>query len=195
MKLQSLSIFLGLTTLTLTMSINPGLSQDNASAQPNQVTYFCQEIFDQASGEKVPATIAWVPERKGHVRFIEWKSEYFVKGGWTPQKRCQEVSKKFQKFQELGRLGNLTTGKNNGYSVVCAVASYEETCNGNNQLFTLKNSSNPGLVLAKLMDILEGTAGEDQPKIQGIITESSGNRKYLNVGKYLQNAPLVNIRK
>ncbi|MEY2912611.1 MAG: hypothetical protein RLZZ184_1920, partial [Cyanobacteriota bacterium] len=28
MKLQSLSTFLGLTTLTLTMSINPGFSQD-----------------------------------------------------------------------------------------------------------------------------------------------------------------------
>ncbi|MBE9250037.1 hypothetical protein IQ226_12900 [Dolichospermum sp. LEGE 00240] len=189
MKLQSLSTFLGLTTLTLTMSINPGLSQDNASEnQPNQVTFFCQEIFDQASGEKVPATIAWVPERQGHVRFIGWKSEYFAKGSWTPQKRCQEVSKKFHNFYEAGRLNRLTTGKNKGYSVVCAVASNEQTCNGNNQLFTLKNNSNPGLVLEQLVNIAQGKSSEP-------LWQNSGNRKYLNVGKYLQNAPLVNIKK
>jgi hypothetical protein len=189
MKLQSLSTCLGLTTLALTMSINPGFSQDNVSEnQPNKFTFFCQEIFDQASGEKVPATIAWNPERQGHVQFIAWKSEYFAKGGWTPQKRCQEVSKKFQEFQELGRLDNLTTGKNNGYSVVCAVANYEKTCNGNNQLFTLKNYTDPGLVLERLMNLTEGKSSEP-------LWQSSGNRTYLNVRKYLQNAPLVNIKK
>ena len=189
MKLQSLSTFLALTTLTLTMSINPGFSQDNTSEnQPNQVTFLCQEIFDPASGKKVPATIAWVPERQGHVRFIGWKSEYFAKGGWTPQKRCQEVSKKFQEFQESGRLENLTTGKNNGYSVVCAVANNEQSCNGNNQLFTLKNNSDPGLVLEQLVNIAQGKSSEP-------LWQSSGNSKYLNVRKYLQNAPLVNIKK
>jgi hypothetical protein len=188
MKLQSLSTFLGLTTLTLTMSINPGLSQDNASAQPNQVTFFCQEIFDPASGEKVAATIAWNPEGQGHLGFIGWKSEYFVKGGWTPQKRCQEVSKKFQNFYEAGRLNRLTTGENKGYSVVCAVASDEQSCNGDNQLFTLKNNSNPELVLEQLVNIAQGKSSEP-------LWQSSGNRKYLNVRKYLQNAPLVNIEK
>ncbi|MBD2142795.1 hypothetical protein H6F39_15840 [Anabaena sp. FACHB-1250] len=189
MKLQSLSTFLGLTTLTLTMSINPGFSQDNTSEnQPNQVTFLCQEIFDPASGEKVPATIAWVPERQGHVRFIGWKSEYFAKGGWAPQKRCQEVSKKFQNFYEAGRLNRLTTGKNNGYSVVCAVANNEQSCNGNNQLFTLKNNSDPGLVLEQLVNIAQGKSSEP-------LWQSSGNSKYLNVRKYLQNAPLVNIKK
>jgi hypothetical protein len=68
------------------------------------------------------------------------------------------------------------------------VASNEQTCNGNNQLFTLKNHTDPGLVLKRLMNIAQGTSSEP-------LWQSSGNRKYVNVGKYLQNAPLVNIKK
>jgi hypothetical protein len=68
------------------------------------------------------------------------------------------------------------------------VASDEQTCNGNNQLFTLKNNSNPGLVLEQLVNIAQGKSSE-------LLWQSSGNSKYLNVGKYLQNAPLVNIKK
>ncbi|MFN7853084.1 MAG: hypothetical protein ACK5OU_14275, partial [Dolichospermum sp.] len=78
MKLQSFCTALGLTALTLSVSTFPGFSQDNSSAnQPNQVTFFCQEVFDSASGEKIPATVAWIPERQAHVRFIGWKSEAF----------------------------------------------------------------------------------------------------------------------
>jgi hypothetical protein len=55
-------------------------------------------------------------------------------------------------------------------------------------LFTLKNNSNPGLVLEQLVNIAQGKSSEP-------IWQSSGNSKYLNVSKYLQNAPLVNIKK
>ncbi|MFO5439879.1 MAG: COP23 domain-containing protein, partial [Dolichospermum sp.] len=108
--------------------------------------------------------------------------------GWTPQKSCPEVSKKFHNVYEAGLLKRLTTGEYNGYPGVCAVAIDEESCNSNNQLFTLKNNSDPGLVLEQLVNIAQGKSSEP-------LWQSSGNSKYLNVRKYLQNAPLVNIKK
>jgi hypothetical protein len=64
MQRQLSSIALALTTLTsfatLAVSISPALSQPVATnSQPNKVTFLCREIFDKASGEKIPATVAW----------------------------------------------------------------------------------------------------------------------------------------
>jgi len=187
MKLQSFCTALGLTALTLSVSTFPGFSEDNSSAnQPNQVTFFCQEVFDSASGEKIPATVAWIPERQAHVRFIGWKSEAFPQ--WSPKKRCQVVSEKFQKYHEAGLLNYLTTGKNKGFPVICVAKTNQETCNGSNQLFTLKNGSDPELVLKQLVNIAVGTSSKE-------ILQSTGGKTYVNVGNYLQNAPVVNVEK
>ena len=184
MKLQSFSTALGLTAVTLILGTSPSFSQGNASAkQPDKVTFLCMSIYDNASGERIPATVAWVPERKVHVRFIAWKSEYFPQ--WLPQKRCQVVSEKFQKFYEAGRLDYLTTGIIGGYPVVCAAKSNGD-CNANNQLFTLKLGSDPQTILKRLVNIVDGTSGEP-------IFQSSGGKTYVNVGNFLKNAPVVNV--
>ncbi|NJR73695.1 MAG: hypothetical protein HC773_08450 [Scytonema sp. CRU_2_7] len=185
MQQQSFFIGLGLTALTslasITVSLSPSFSQSTASeSQPNKVTFFCRQIMDEASGEKIPATVAWVPERKGHVRFIGWKSEYFNKGGWTPAKRCQKVTQKFQDFYEHGRLNYLSNGKVNGYLVICSLVNQGETCNGNNQLFTLKSGSNPEQALQRLTDIAEGKSSE-------VLLQKSGEQMYISVQDFLKN--------
>ena len=187
MNLQSFCTALGLTALTLSVITFPGFSQDNSSASPsNKARFFCNRMFDKASGEQIPMTVAWVPERQAHVLFIGWKSEAFPK--WSPEKRCKVVSDKFQKFQEAGLLNYLTTGRIKGFPVICVAKDNQETCNGNNQLFTLKNASDSKLVLKQLSGIFEGTVGE--PNYQ-----SSGGQTYFNVRNYLQNAPVVNVEK
>jgi hypothetical protein len=184
MKLQSFSTALGLTAFTLILGASPSFSQGNASAkQPDKVTFLCKSIYDNASGERIPATVAWVPERKVHVRFIAWKSEYFPQ--FSPQKRCQLVSEKFQKFFESGSLNYLTTGIIRGLPVVCA-AKINGDCYPNNQLFTLKFGSDPQTILKRLVNIADGTSGEP-------IFQSSGGKTYVNVGNFLKNAPVVNV--
>lgn len=190
MQNKSFFITLGLTALTslasLSVNLSPSLSQSTASeSQPNKVTFFCREKFDTASGEKIPATVAWVPERKGHVYVIGWKSEYFNKGGWTPQERCQQVTKKFQEAYEQGRLNYLSSGKNQGYPIICGLANQGESCNGNNQLFTVKSGSNPEQVLQRLSDSFEGNASEP-------ILQSSGEQIYIDVQKIFSKSPLIN---
>ncbi|MBD2302451.1 COP23 domain-containing protein [Nostoc sp. FACHB-190] len=188
MKKQELFIGLGLTVVTslssLVMSISPSFSQSNsATSQPDKVTFFCQPMFDAASGERITATVAWVPERKGNVHFIAWQSG-FNRSGWTPEQRCQEVTKNFQKLYDQGRLNYLSHGKRNGNSVICAFASSRETCNATNQLFTVKNVSDPRQVIQKMMNISEG-------KNNDAIFQSSGDKLYISVTKILNNSPLL----
>ena len=189
--MQNKSFFIiGLTALTslasLSINLSPSLSQSTSSeSQPNKLTFFCREKFDTASGEKIPVTVAWIPERKGHVYVIGWKSEYFNKGGWTPQERCQKVTKKFQEAYEQEHLNYLSSGKNLGYPIICGLANQGESCNGNNQLFTVKSGSNPEQVLQRLSDSLEGNASEP-------ILQSSGEQIYIDVQKLLKKAPLIN---
>lgn len=192
MQRQSLFICLGLTALTslasVTVSLSPSFSQSTASeSQPNKVTFFCREIMDEASGGKIPTTVAWVPERKAHVHFIGWKSEYFNKNGWTPAERCQKVTQKFQSSYEQGRLNFLSDGKVNGYLVICGLANQGETCNNNNQLFTLKSGSNAEQALQRLTDIAEGKSSDP-------LLQSSGGQMYISVQDLLKKSPIINTK-
>jgi hypothetical protein len=193
MQKQSLLIGLGLTVFTslssLVFSLSPSFSQTNSSpSQPKKVTFFCQPTFDRASKERIPTTVAWVPQRKGHVRFIIWKSEYFTQSGLTPEQRCQKVTQKFQEFYDQGRLNYLSLGKNNGYPIICGLTNQTEPCNGNNQLFTIKLTSNPQEVMARLMDIAEGKAADP-------LFQTSGGKVYIPLPKLFENSNIINAKK
>jgi hypothetical protein len=159
-----------------------------AASQPNKVTFLCQPMFDKASGERIPVTVAWVPERKGHVRFIGWKSEYFNQSGWTPDERCQKVTQKFQEFYTQGRLNYLSYGKINGYPVICGFANPGETCNPSNQLFTVISNSNPKTILQRLMDIAEGKSSD-------FVLQNSKDQMYISTKNFLNKSPVVNTSK
>lgn len=181
MNTRTLSLRLasaGLIATVLLGAIAPGFSQ---SGTPNRITFFCREVFDRASGTKIPATLAWVPGRGGNVRLIGWKSEYFSKRSPV---RCAEVTQKFQKAYDEGRFNYLTTGRAKGYPIVCAISRTDDPCDGNSQLFTVKPHDNPDLVLQQLMDILEG-------KTSDMLLQSSGDKTYVSMTEFFAKAPIA----
>ena len=175
MQLPALTSVLAFTALTVTLSVNPGLSQE---IPKQEVSFACRSISHK--GKKVHTTMAFVPDKKPepYVSIIAWKSDSFPGSEWTPKKRCDEVSKKFQKFHEQGRLDYLTIGKLNGLGVICAAKPGE--CNKNNILFSVRPGVNPTTVLAELKDIKEGRTSD-------ITWQNSGENTYLNLGEYLKN--------
>lgn len=186
------------TILTLSSSISPTFSQTKPENKPetttqvkensqsDKVTFLCKEIFDKADGTKnIPATVAWVPQRNGHIRLIAWKSEYF--SSWKPKKRCEAVTKNFQKYYDEGRLDYLSTGKRNGYPVICA-AKPGETCTKDNHLFTIKHGNNPQNVLKKLVDITTGKSGVEP------LYQNSGKQLHVEMQNVFEKAPLVEVK-
>jgi Circadian oscillating protein COP23 len=169
-------------TIPLLNPITPAHSQ--TIHKPTVVTFFCNEIYDSASGQKIPATFAWLPEKQGNVAIIGWKSQFFAQYGWTAQQRCENVTPKFQEAYDSGRLQYLTTGLLSGYPVVCAIVKEEEVCDSTNQLFTLKPNDEPFKVLQQLMELLTGKASD-------ILYQSSGGREYVPMPDFFKKAPIL----
>ena len=178
MQLPALTSVLTFTALTVTLSVNPGLSQE---IPKQEVSFACRSIPYKGNTKRVPTTMAFVPNKKPepYVPIIAWKSDSFpTSSEWTPQRRCEQVSKKFQQFHQQGQLDYLTTGKLNGLGVICAAKPGQ--CNKNNILFSVRPGVNPTTVLAELNEIRKGTSTD-------LNWQNSGENTYLNLGEYLRN--------
>ena len=147
-----------------------------------QVSFYCGEIPERETGSPIPATVAYVPQRKANVPIIAWTSEHLA--AWNPQRRCETVSPKFQTFYEDGRLNYLSNGESAGYPIICALLDKQEQCSEENQLFQVRPGSKPEDVVLGLKGILDG-------KSQKPIYQSSGKQIYISVSDFLENAPAV----
>ena len=147
----------------------------------DQISFYCGEITDKKTGESIPATVAYVPQREANVAIIGWKKHWV---GWNPQDRCKEVSPKFQTFYDNGRLNYISHGENAGYDIICALLDKDEQCNGDNQLFQVRPSNEPENVVSDLMGNLKGD--NFQP-----IYQNSKDRSYVEIEDILDNAPAL----
>lgn len=125
--------------------------------------------FSCGRSNGVPTTIARTDDGRS-VPMIRWTSNAFDGSGWTPERRCQEVSQRFEGFRQQGRLAYITTGRINGLPVICTAASDGGACEG--LLYTLKPGQDPTLALRRLFDV--------RFKARGPLNETSG-RLYVSV--------------
>ncbi len=168
MKLKSLTSILTISAFTLISTVTTN-QLVRAQGQTSRSTFFC------GSWEGVPTTMARTPT--GEVPVIRWASNYFSGGGYDNQTRCNIVSDKFQEFNQQGILQYMTTGRSNGYNIVCVAQSQGGSCAG--QLFTLKQGSDPNQTLQRLMQV--------RNRASGPLTENRG-RVYINMDQYLEEA-------
>lgn len=112
----------------------------------------------------------------GQVPVIRWTSTAFAAAGWSPERRCQEVSSRFNTFLQQGRLAYITTGRINSLPVICTAASNGGACDG--LLYTLKPGQNPTSTLRDLLEI--------RVKARGPLNET-------NERLYVSLSELINI--
>ena len=134
-----LSIF---SSLALVSSFNILPSE----AKPRNI-YNCLQYRNQ------PTTV--VDTTRGRIQLIIWKSNFFASSGWTPQKRCQAVTQRFQKFSDNGTLRYIATGTMNRQPVICVAEKKPSgfKCRTDGLLITLQTNDNPNQVLRDLFDI------------------------------------------
>lgn len=166
MKLRSLPHILIAASIALgAVSISPPTYGEGTS-------FFCGVC------DGVPITFARTA--KGYIPVIRWVSEHFSNSGYTPQKRCQEVSARFQTYYNSGTLNYITAGRMNGQPVVCVADSAGGRCTG--LLFTLKPGSDANSTVRQLFDIRTRGAGP---------LEEVYARIYINMNDYLNTQPAV----
>jgi Circadian oscillating protein COP23 len=114
-----------------------------------RLKFFC------GTSNGAPAT--FVQKGKNSIPIIRWASSDFAGAGWTPEKRCREVSQRFQNLHQTGQLKFLTTGSMNGQPVVCTSSKNNGPCQ--RLILTVRTGVDPVTTLNKLLNIRMGKGG------------------------------------
>lgn len=123
-----------------------------------------------------PATNAVTGDGR-QVPVIRWTSKTFNDAGWNQQRRCEEVSARFDTYLKQGRLAYITTGRINGLPVICTTDSRGGACDG--LLYTLKPGQDATATLKNLLDI--------RVKARGPLNETN-ERLYVSLNELLDTA-------
>lgn len=105
---------------------------------------------------------------------ISWVSHYFSGSGYDPQTRCEQVTERFNRFYQDGRLNFITTGFVNRQPVVCVSGYIGGPCT--DVLFTLKPGEDAAQAVQQLFDV---RVGQDGPLYE------SGSRVYFDLNDRL----------
>jgi hypothetical protein len=148
----------------------------------SEVKFICSDGFDRASGQRLPTTYAWT--ERGKIAIIRWSKKWGSGQNFTPQRRCEEVSPRFQEAFNNGTLNFITNGRMNDLPVICAANEDKGACQ--TQLITLRPEDKPLQILSQLKDILNG-------KSTGPIQHSSGTPQVyyqVDIETFLRTAPV-----
>ena len=120
--------------------LKPGISPD----QPvkSKIRYECKSEVNQLS------TVAHT--ERGVIELIVWESNYFG-SNWSPAKRCETVSQRFQQFSDQQLLQFVSTGSLNNYDVIC-ISEKSGNCLKQGLLLTLEQNDKPTRVLRDLFN-------------------------------------------
>jgi Circadian oscillating protein COP23 len=142
-------------TTVLPVGANP---QTIAQNEAPTIQLYCGKAADASSRTTLPATVAKISGSTEEPVLIIWKSEAF--GNFTPQKRCETVSPKFQAALQQGR-NYLIAGidKKSGVGIVCATKSPDQVCDRTNMLFTLKSYQAADTTIQEISDLFAGKSG------------------------------------
>ncbi|MEM7552864.1 MAG: COP23 domain-containing protein [Cyanobacteria bacterium P01_A01_bin.84] len=152
----------------------------NEPSQAQARTFYC----GQSKG--VPSTLVNTP--RGTVVVVKWVSRHFNRAGYNPQKRCEEVSSRFQRHYNQGNLNFITAGYLNNQPAVCA-GNGGAPCTSEKLLFTLKPGQNAANTIQQLFNIRTGAAG---PLYESTRASQSSSVSVVDMNKFLQEAPIVN---
>jgi hypothetical protein len=170
-----------LTPVTQTRSTGMAIEMEKSQTKnQQQVQFICAQSFDKATNRRLPTTFAWTA--RGKIAIVRWKTEQFP--DYPPQKRCQEVSPRFQEAYNSGTLDYITNGKMNNQPVICTTTAYGGTCR--TLLMTLRSQDNSLGVLNELRNILNG-------RTVGPVVHSSGMPQAyyeIDIQYFLENAPV-----
>ncbi|MEB3234111.1 MAG: COP23 domain-containing protein [Cyanobacteriota bacterium] len=150
----------------LVAGLAPLIAASLSVAPPSQA----QQKFSCNIHNGEHATFAFT--KKGNiVPIIIWKDQSFSDEGWSPQRRCQAVTKRFNLLYNANKLKYLTVGRMKGQSVICGSPTDDGGCAG--LLYTLKPGQNAAETLNKLIAVRTN-------KGNGPLTETTA-RPYINL--------------
>ncbi|AUT03338.1 hypothetical protein CLI64_24595 [Nostoc sp. CENA543] len=135
------SIILTLITVIVAATI----TTIDTPSYAQSTTFYC------GKSKGLPVTFARTQDGR-KLPVIRWTSNNYFPPPWTAQRRCVEVSQRFQRSYNNRTLKYISSGILNKQPVVCAGISKDTVCTSDNLLFTLKRGANPKAVVTRILD-------------------------------------------
>ena len=140
----------------------PNSSDRTSPTRRNTDTRFTCEVVN---GEY---TVMYYPESQPDEGY-PWAIPTQLGGGWTPEKRCDEITARFETYRQDGLL-ELTTGQENGYDTICVTTQLDPTdCR---IVLTVPPGQDPQLTRDLIFDNL--LVADDGGSTQGVYTFGEG---------------------
>ncbi|MEO1341436.1 MAG: COP23 domain-containing protein [Cyanobacteria bacterium J06635_13] len=136
---------------------------DPVPAPPSSTTRNADTRFtcELVNGEY---TVMYYPESQPNEGY-PWAIPSELGGGWTPQRRCDAITSRFETYREDGLL-ELTTGEENGYDTICVTTQLDPTdCR---IVLTVPPGQDPQLTRDLIFDNL--LVADDGGSTQGVYT-------------------------
>ncbi|ANV87509.1 COP23 domain-containing protein [Picosynechococcus sp. PCC 7117] len=101
-------------------------TDSNAGNTPGDVIYNSGDHRFVCQYDQGQYTVMYQPEsRPGEV--YPWAIPRTMGGGWNAERRCEEIARRLELYRGDG-LVELTTGRENGYDIVCVTTELNPTC-------------------------------------------------------------------
>lgn len=172
------SLFTSTVVIGLGLNLASLQIETEAQAQTSDLSetkFICKPSYDPETQQPVPTTYAWQPHKK--IPIVRWTSTLGSKEEWTPQKRCEEVSSRFQEAHDNGSLEYLTHGTINAQAVICTARSLGEDCD--TLILTLRSQDNTEETLEQLSNVLLGYVGGPLEQSSDDPVKVHNNRIYI----------------
>jgi hypothetical protein len=164
----SMKAYLRCIRVIVTIGMMPLLLASQPANAESKTRFVCGSDQDR------PATLAILPDG-GQAPIIRYSSGAFEPSGFSDQKRCEEISARFQYFYDLRENNFMTTGRINGQNVICVTRREGGDCSrdlkSEGLLITVRPGVNPNVTLQELVNV----------RVQaGSALEENGSRPYVN---------------
>jgi hypothetical protein len=137
----------------------PGSSSSRSSRRTSSADtrFSCEYV----NGEY---TVMYYPESRPDEGYA-WAIPSALGGGWTPEKRCNAITDRFEAYREDGLL-ELSTGEQNGYDTICVTTQVDpRDCR---LILTVPPGQDPQLTRDLIFDNL--LVADDGGSTQGVYT-------------------------
>jgi len=133
----------------------------STTAQNGDTRFRCELV----NGEY---TVMYSPESQPNQSY-PWAIPSELGGGWTPQKRCDTITQRFEEYRTEGLL-ELATGTENGYDTICVTTNLDPSdCK---LILTVPPGQDPQLTRDLIFDNL--LVADDGQQTQGVYTFGDG---------------------
>ena len=147
-----------LTALAVALSVSSVSVINSQPTAAQSRDFFCGANWATNADVAYPATM--VRDRNGRTPIITWTENSRINDTWTPRKRCETVSQRFEELNRQGKLQALGVGRVKNQPVICGLGLGELVCNSNNTLLTITNGTDPVKFLHDLLNTRTSASGQ-----------------------------------